>query len=584
MMWLRTGSKTVLAFVAESRRRKRIIAIAAVLIVIAVVIGALLFNKFATARAEEARADNWSSLSKCMLGAPLKDSESAAARFRKIQIGALSQVDAKRAASKDDAWPDRCQTFAYKLNEATQGKDDFAAVATAAEALAKALDGNEAFSADLSEQVDAMWKAAKEAAIPRFDKSDVDPAPAPNDVLDVEAIAKYKAISLKTIELANVFASAHGDSAVRLVIEDGNAEGSPLACKFTALGGDCAPLPPGVSKAGAGGYRIVGTADDSAAPLVVAGKDGSAGIFRSDDGTELGQAKAIGGWAAADGLAAALTIDGDRLEVLRLKDGKNANGGVTTRLRFDDAGRDAQMLWQWVAVVGNSGDEVWLATGEVGDRGTVRLENVGQLSKPSGPLDSSGRPRVSGCRSGQAVVVRVANGPDEYLSFNTAGRWTKPVQLAKAGGTLSCHKSEAAIVRVDKGETLMASAITHNRCTPAQCQTKTLTVREMLSGETMLGPSVLFDAIDVDGKLLAAWAAGARGGVRVRLGAPGQIAKANDIIVFDDLKKGNAVQSQSSLVDMRLFGADTFAVLILNTTAGVYALRITADGTVSPAM
>jgi hypothetical protein len=90
------------------------------------------------------------------------------------------------------------------------------------------------------------------------------------------------------------------------------------------------------------------------------------------------------------------------------------------------------------------------------------------------------------------------------------------------------------------------------------------------------------DAVDLNGKLLIVWAAGDGGGVRMRLAKPGEFERAADTILFDDLVKDGQVQKLSTLFDLRLFSRDGFAILLLSTVSGVYAIRIDAEGMTTP--
>jgi hypothetical protein len=89
-------------------------------------------------------------------------------------------------------------------------------------------------------------------------------------------------------------------------------------------------------------------------------------------------------------------------------------------------------------------------------------------------------------------------------------------------------------------------------------------------------------AADVDGKLLLVWAAGDRGGVRMRLAPADQIAKSPDVILYDDLVKDGKVGSLSTLFDIKAFSRPGYALLVMSTQAGVHAVRVTADGAFKP--
>ncbi len=68
----------------------------------------------------------------------------------------------------------------------------------------------------------------------------------------------------------------------------------------------------------------------------------------------------------------------------------------------------------------------------------------------------------------------------------------------------------------------------------------------------------------------------------MRLAKADQIEKAEDVILFDDMVKDGQVGKLSTLFDLRLFSRDGFAILLMNTVAGVHALRIDAGGKVAP--
>ena len=114
------GSKTIMLFVQQSRARKRNIAIVAALLGVAVVWGAVWALTEQGLSASERVANSWSSLSRCLVGKPLGKGESPSARFRAVQMTAMTQAAAKRAAAKGKAetWPERCASYGHALAEA----------------------------------------------------------------------------------------------------------------------------------------------------------------------------------------------------------------------------------------------------------------------------------------------------------------------------------------------------------------------------------------------------------------------------------------------------------------------------------
>jgi hypothetical protein len=172
------------------------------------------------------------------------------------------------------------------------------------------------------------------------------------------------------------------------------------------------------------------------------------------------------------------------------------------------------------------------------------------------------------------------------VAFRTGDRWVSPLQLAGKGGTLTCRGTEATETRVDplEGERLWKEEIRQDRCTPAGCQQKKVRVSEVLHGLSEIAPGDArnFAAADLDGKLLLVWVAGSVGGVRMKLAPIDQIAAAPDVVVLDDMTREGKVERGRQLNDIRLFVRPTYAVLLVGTTSGVYALRIDPNGKIAP--
>ena len=89
-------------------------------------------------------------------------------------------------------------------------------------------------------------------------------------------------------------------------------------------------------------------------------------------------------------------------------------------------------------------------------------------------------------------------------------------------------------------------------------------------------------AIEVSGKLLFVWSAGDRGGVRMRVGDPEQLATAPETILLDDHIREGTYRDESTLVDFELLPFGKNAVLLLGTVEGVYAFVVDASGTLTP--
>ncbi|MEJ7735674.1 MAG: hypothetical protein WKG00_41610 [Polyangiaceae bacterium] len=245
----------------------------------------------------------------------------------------------------------------------------------------------------------------------------------------------------------------------------------------------------------------------------------------------------------------------------------------------------SQILWDTVVLRGvtKQGDRRLFARqltatgiGEAVDIG--ELEEAGRVE---GGADEA--PHITGCRSGDELAVRVKGWRNDFLSFRTGGRWSQPVSPNLTGGTLSCRKGEAIITRVEPAAASAAwkSTVTQVRCTAAGCTHEGAMFEQILHTMFQFAPrDGQLDAVELDGKLLVVWAAGERGGVRMRFASADRIASAPDTVLYDDLTKDGKVDKLSTLFGLRLLARDGFAILLLSTVSGVHALRIGTDGKV----
>jgi hypothetical protein len=125
--------------------------------------------------------------------------------------------------------------------------------------------------------------------------------------------------------------------------------------------------------------------------------------------------------------------------------------------------------------------------------------------------------------------------------------------------------------------------INEARCTSAQCEVNNVAMQELLAGGLETAPRAsLLDAATLGDKLVVAWAAGERGGIRVRVGVGRDIGAAKDVVVLDDLVADGKPSSLSTVSDLRLLSAPGHAVLLLSTKGGVFPLRVDPAGTVTP--
>ncbi len=598
------GSRTILAFVQSAKRRRRGIAIGAVVLVVLAAIGSFGVMRYLRAQAAERVIDGWSALSACLLGQPLDKEQSASLRFRAMQLSAVTNSEVSRQPAAGAPWPDRCGRYALQLNEGLKGtalgEGAGKELVQSSQQLADLLAKKETFWQDLSQSVDQTFDHGTRSGIVLRPKPDVPKPPPAAKALNADSLASGTSATDRPLDLGKVQLEPHSGPQVRLLATDGAFERAPFLCTYGRDLARCASLPKRIVAESPTGHQLLGTADENTAPLVFAGKAGAGGIFRAASGDRMEKATSIGGYVAPDGFAAVLALDqtGKRLELLRGKAGdeKVMRKLVTPApLKLAELKRDAQLLFGHVVVVGDKPDGLWLASAQVdpGLAGLSRFEMIGKLREPAD--DKGGAParvkpqaepkqRITGCKSGQAVVARVTLQGKSKLTFWLNGRWSEPVEVPTAAGALTCRRSEASVTQVDtgRGSSPLATTVSHHLCTPSECKSTTLTLRELLIGELGLAPEAVVAATDLDGKLLIAWVAGQRGGLRFRLARAGEITKAPDIILYDDLVLKGAVQPQSTLLDLRLLSTEGFALLLLNTTTGLHAIRIKPDGSYEP--
>ncbi len=167
------------------------------------------------------------------------------------------------------------------------------------------------------------------------------------------------------------------------------------------------------------------------------------------------------------------------------------------------------------------------------------------------------------------MVVGVGRGSG-FFTFLENDKWSSPVRVESFSGAFGCHEGEAVFTTNWGGQ---------QRCTPAGCKL-TQGVRPEFK------PFKVRDSYwaGLSGKVLAVGATEQRGGLRYRFADGKNLAdKGGHQLLFDDLVRDGAVQKTSTVLGLLLAGRGRFAVVLLTTPGGVYALRIDGEGKVTPA-
>jgi hypothetical protein len=305
---------------------------------------------------------------------------------------------------------------------------------------------------------------------------------------------------------------------------------------------------------------------------VLVGRDGEDGVHRSDSGEKITAMKVYGAYIGKDGyvaIAGHASDDDGRFELVQ----QRGPGAPIDKRRIEPGDfspkatqiHRKQVLWEQLLVQ------------TVDDAATDHAPHVHALALPAedGAKPVSLMPLnwvnavILGCRTPETVVARV--GIEQgYLTFFSGAKWSTPAPVDYFPRAMSCDKGEAIFTNMDG---------TQQRCTPAACQ------------ET-LGSGATFDPFkpregavaDLNGKVLVISLTEEGGALRYRWDAGKALdRKGQDRVLFDDLVRDGAVQQDSTVLGMLLLGRGRFAVVLMTTPKGVYALRFGPDGKPAPA-
>ncbi len=568
-------------------------------IVVAVVLaggGLFALIRFQDAQTQAALSQSWSAFSQCLVGGDFEDGPPPSFLFRRIQLTAMRMDEKARTPSwSDKPWPMACAPLGHALRETWKssgltepaGKD----LGAASEALAKALREPNGVSADSSELVDAVFEQARKNKI-KFKDSGVLAAPFDAKPLNASLLAKGTPISPTTFSLKAAFTDAHPAGAMRLLVEEKGVAKAPFLCTFAqkSAKAQCKSLPEGISSGH--GLRLWGTANDDSAPAIFAGERGRAGIFRADSGDKIDAMYSYGAFAQKDGATAVLGFDDQSKDLIltrRPAGGKSGRTKINPDFRVGNFYYSTQILWDHLVLRGvTKKEERRLFVSKYPWQGDAApsLTDIGEL--PEAGLIEGGADEpahIQGCKTANAMVVRVKGYDNDFMSFLVGGKWSPPMSPRVSDGILSCYGTEAVVTRIyrARSEKTWQTTLAQSHCTTAGCTVHDVSMEKILKAQYDFAPrDMKIDAVDLNGKLLMVWAAGERGGVRMRWAKPEEIETTEESVLFDDLIKDGQVQKLSTLFDLRLFSREGFAILLLSTVSGVYAIRIEAEGMVTP--
>jgi hypothetical protein len=576
------STRFVLATLGSERRWKRILSYAVVGAVVAGVAAYFVMQNVSQSVAASLEQD-WGALQGCTLGEPLATGETPSSRLRAVQLAVLGVPHDARAKPGQLGWPSDCAPLAAALSEhAASAETGGAELKASATALAKAMREDPNGAADISKQVEEVWSDAARAQL-KGAPSGADTTPKPLAALFTkEGFARPSGLKGE-VALSSLHADPSPGSELRFLVDDKGLEGGPVLCAIDGVKPAlaCTHLAPEIVKL-APGLNLAGTTDEGAPPWIFAGERGQLGIFRPDGKTGLTGAAAFGASAHKDRSANLLVHEGtgSALDLKLALVPPSGDPVMHDAFGSDEieAPTDATLAYDWL--VYRSGSK-WkppshLVARKLDAKGAGPVVDVGDVASAERALREDKQPTLSACRNGETIAIRLHGGRNDVVSFHAAGVWSAPLPLQMRGGVMTCLGNEALVTRVTSGP---EASIDQARCNPSGCTIAKLTMHEMLAGTDVVpAESSSIAAGDVNGKLFVAWNAGPVGGLRMRL-APADRLKATPDTLIVDAREDSGL---SSVTELRILSAAGFAMLFVNTTAGLRVFRVDSAGKLTP--
>ncbi len=523
--------------------------------------------------AEEDIAAAWNEASACLIGMPLAEGERASLRMRAVQLAAVtSELDRGTEAR----WPNRCGDPVAALHEALRkhgrDKDGDEGLAARTEQLAVTLRKAEVMH-DLSAPIDGLYEAAAKLGLKAEPVTLQVPTPEPTPRFNLDTLPEAARISPLQFALDSVSATPMVGTEIHVMVYDRKVDETPILCTFSPTGADrCRPL--GGELKGKSGLRLAGTVDEGGEPLVFAGKDGDDGIYRSSGAFDkITTMQAHSAYVAKDGYVAIAGFnDGSGEGGFELVE-QAAPKAPTTKLTIKPElfGKDTsqvhrkQLLWGKLLVQVIDGEDAnispRLTVADVpSHEGKLAFQTIAKLDWVNA--------QIFGCRTQKTMVVGVGRS-EGFFTFLEGDKWSSPVRIDSIAGAFSCYEGEAVFTNSWGGQL---------RCTPAGCKP----IRGVRPDFKPFKDRDMFWA-GLSGKILAVATLEGRAGLRYRFAGGKNLAKKRgDQLLFDDLVRDGTVQKDSTVLGILLAGRGSFAIVLLTTPGGVYALRVDATGKVAP--
>lgn len=524
-------------------------------------------------------------LFRCLFGEPPKPGEEPERRLRRILLTAASLPEPERVSTTGPGWPGRCAAHAEALADAERRRGR-GALAPPPDLAARVIDKARDMFASSELPLESLWSLSAPDGEPK--EVPLPPAPASPADLDAPNLAER-------IGFGDHAADVVPGRTLRLVFR-GDRGGPPTSCVFPAgLGSaSCAPLAP---RARLPRPHLWPAADDEAPALVADRSTARSTFYRADTGQAFGEAyHVVGGFSAAKEIVAVVEMElGKRGEERALWLGRNEGTKRIDHVRIDPPPR---VRFSSVFVLGDALTWIEPRAGKP----HLLLRRLGTTVGPPGPIEDAGAlphdtMQLSACRAPKSLVLLARDRGSVWMTRRDprggsplvrADELPRPAGAEVVSEIVTCDDDAAATTLVlRKGVGASTShEVRRARCTKDTCKGVVLALDDLFRGRDPMSraappandeSSVL--AASLGEALLVVWRT-PDAGVRARIARPAALASAPDVVVYDEASED--VNGAGRLHAMRLFPRGDAAILLLHAVSGIKAIRIGADGTVTP--
>lgn len=552
---------------------------------VAAIAGGVVLSRADAKKKREAIDAGYARTATCLLGEAPADPAVAAAKARAIQLAVLGR------AQGEGAWPARCEAPARELQKALlDGAGELpgsAKLSTAIEAMVKAIHGS-AGAEPIAEPIAATFREAIALGLKGGVATDAPKPPAAISVPGLHELPATSRIGPAGTKLAHVHRSFVRGETLLFTIDPARGGEPPTVCLSRDATIRCRAAHPSVGKLVADAQPWA-SFDGDAPVWLFAGDRGDVGIVRAVDGVSIPRARTYGAHAYADGRLGLLLWDEKKEAIEWRLHGTDAAVVSSTvvasrkETRFGNPYYGTAAFFDWV---------FWKQASDesAGGFDVYGLSLADPKAKPErvGPsttgIISKGEklPHFGACKHGDALVVRAKAGHAWDLFFRMDGRWYPPVHTGATAGELTCNGADAFLTSVLDFE---GPTVSSWRCTVSSCEPWRLQMREAMKAQLPIAPSSTkwVRALEMGGKLGVVWRAGDLGALRLRIARPEDFGKAEDVLLFDDLRTSAGVQAISAVTDFALLPGKGYALLLLETSEGLYAMHLSPQGGVTPA-